>query len=625
MKKFIVTAMLVPSLAFSQELTQFENGQVADAEDINSNFTALKDAIDSISLRAGASLLTGNGPPSSDVGDTGDIFIDTSQYEFYGPKHNGGWGAPIALRGAVGEVGPQGEIGPQGEVGPTGLTGPQGNPGPQGAIGPQGEVGPTGLTGPQGNPGPQGAIGPQGEDGVDGANGALSFAYKYLFSGSAPPFSDIPGAVAMFTDDSGAGWLALSPISNDGIDLSDVFASNLFATLTVGSTVRVTSSSSEDGFVIYTVHPPSTYSFGFLFPIENLVDSNPRFQDKITAGDLTTVTFSIAGIQGIKGETGTQGDEGPQGPTGPAGADGADGADGAPGPKGDQGDIGPQGPAGPAGPAGAQGPAGADGAQGPQGPAGADGADGIAAGLSCSINQIIRWDGSAWVCAEDPLANLSCNEGDSLRYSDGSWECGGCMAPGTTINDDNFHAAVQDWFLNGDLSSYGDITKWCTGLVTNMWSAFEGRDFNEDISAWDVSNVTNMGYMFSNSSFNIDIGRWDVSSVTNMEHMFQSSSFKQDIGRWDVSSVESMYRMFFSSLFDKDIGSWDVRNVTSMYQMFRNNSSFNQDLSAWEAASLSSCTDFAYQAESWLTAYDGSIAGKTPPLSVSMIAAGCGE
>ena len=98
------------------------------------------------------------------------------------------------------------------------------------------------------------------------------------------------------------------------------------------------------------------------------------------------------------------------------------------------------------------------------------------------------------------------------------------MAPGTTINDDNFHAAVQDWFLNGDLSSYGDITKWCTGLVTNMRSAFEGRDFNEDISAWDVSNVTNMSYMFSNSSFNIDIGRWDVSSVTNMEFILLMKS-----------------------------------------------------------------------------------------------------
>lgn len=86
MKKLIAIALLIPSLAVSQELTQFENGQVANAEDINSNFTLLKEAIDSVSLRAGASLLTADGPPSSDVGVIGDVFIDTSQYELYGPK-----------------------------------------------------------------------------------------------------------------------------------------------------------------------------------------------------------------------------------------------------------------------------------------------------------------------------------------------------------------------------------------------------------------------------------------------------------------------------------------------------------------------------------------------------------
>jgi len=413
MKKLIAIALLIPSLAVSQELTQFENGQVANAEDINSNFTLLKEAIDSVSLRAGASLLTADGPPSSDVGVIGDVFIDTSQYELYGPKQNGGWGTPIALRGAVGEVGPQGDIGPrgevgptglsgpqgnpgpqgdigpQGEVGPTGLTGPQGNPGPQGDIGPQGEVGPTGLTGPQGNPGPQGDIGPQGEDGLDGANGTLSFAYKYLFSGSTPPFSDMPGAVAMFTDDSGAGWLSLSRVSADGTNLEDVFASNLFATLTVGSTVRVTSSSSEDGFVIYTVtSPPSAYSFGFLFAIEILFDSNPRFQDKITSGDLTTVTFSIAGIQGIKGETGDlgnvgpKGDIGPQGEAGPQGEVGLRGETGATGPKGDKGDTGAVGPRGLQGDTGATGPkgdvgdTGSTGAVGPRGPQGETGATG---------------------------------------------------------------------------------------------------------------------------------------------------------------------------------------------------------------------------------------------------------
>ena len=37
-----------------------------------------------------------------------------------------------------------------------------------------------------------------------------------------------------------------------------------------------------------------------------------------------------------------------------------------------------------------------------------------------------------------------------------------------------------------------------------------------------------------------------------------------------------------------------------------------------------SCTFFATGATAWLTTYGGSIVNKTPPLSASMITAGCG-
>lgn len=47
-------------------------------------------------------------------------------------------------------------------------------------------------------------------------------------------------------------------------------------------------------------------------------------------------------------------------------------------------------------PEGPQGPVGNPGNPGPAGPAGADG---VAAGLNCAADQIIKWNGSAWVCA----------------------------------------------------------------------------------------------------------------------------------------------------------------------------------------------------------------------------------
>jgi hypothetical protein len=41
MKKLIAAALLVPSMAISQELVEFKNGQVADAEKLNQNFATL--------------------------------------------------------------------------------------------------------------------------------------------------------------------------------------------------------------------------------------------------------------------------------------------------------------------------------------------------------------------------------------------------------------------------------------------------------------------------------------------------------------------------------------------------------------------------------------------------------
>jgi len=228
--------------------------------------------------------------------------------------------------------------------------------------------------------------------------------------------------------------------------------------------------------------------------------------------------------------------------------------------------------------------------------------------LNCSINQIIRWNGTAWKCTADPFANLSCSAGDTLTYDGSAFTCDTvateCIPPGTAITDGNFHIAILDWLENGSVSQYGDITQWCTGAVTDMRSAFGDRnDFNADIGAWDTSNVTDMSVMFSAAhAFNHDVGDWNTNNVTDMSEMF-----------------------FGTRAFNQDIGAWDTSNVTDMSVMFRNAAVFNQNLSNWDASSVQVCVYFATNATAWLSAYGGSIAGKTPPLSASMIAAGCGK
>lgn len=239
----------------------------------------------------------------------------------------------------------------------------------------------------------------------------------------------------------------------------------------------------------------------------------------------------------------------------------------------------------------------------------------------------------------------------------GAGGSGGCSPPGRAITNNNFSAAITDWLDKGNNSQYGDITRWCTRDVTDMSNAFNGLEstekanFNADIGGWDTSRVTNMNNMFrSAAAFNQDISKWDTSRVTTMRFMFERAAvfnrniggwktgavtdmfhmfavagkFNQNIGGWDTSQVTNMSNMFVNAdNFNQDISSWDVSAVTTMFNMFASAEKFNQNLSEWSVAGDLDCFKFADGATDWEAEYDGSITGKTPPLSASMIAAGC--
>ena len=234
---------------------------------------------------------------------------------------------------------------------------------------------------------------------------------------------------------------------------------------------------------------------------------------------------------------------------------------------------------------------------------------------------------------------------------------GACSPPGKVINNDNFSDAVTDWLDKGNTSQYGDITQWCTQDVTDMSNAFNGLEstakanFNADISGWNTSRVTNMNNMFrSAAAFNQDISKWDTSRVTTMRFMFEraaafnrniggwktgavtdmnsmfsvAGNFNQNIGGWDTSKVTDMSNMFMDAVnFNQDISRWDVSAVTTMFNMFVDAEKFNRNLSSWNVAGDLDCFNFADGATDWKAEYDGSISGKTPPLSPSMIVAGC--
>ena len=145
--------------------------------------------------------LNGAGPPGSSIGNTGDMFLDTSAEDIY-KKTSSGWGSPVTNI--------------KGPAGPTGATG---SAGANGATWSSGTVVPTGgnngdfylksdtddiykntngswsvVTNIKGLTGPVGAAGPTGSTGPTGANGAT------WSSGTAVPTGGNSGDFYLKTD-----------------------------------------------------------------------------------------------------------------------------------------------------------------------------------------------------------------------------------------------------------------------------------------------------------------------------------------------------------------------------------------------------------------------------------------
>lgn len=61
----------------------------------------------------GSVIYAGTGAPSSSLGNAGDYYLDKSTDNLYGPKTSSGWGAALSLKGATGAAGAAGKNGSQ--------------------------------------------------------------------------------------------------------------------------------------------------------------------------------------------------------------------------------------------------------------------------------------------------------------------------------------------------------------------------------------------------------------------------------------------------------------------------------------------------------------------------------
>lgn len=71
----------------------------------------------------GAVIHSGTGAPAASLGNIGDMYLDKSSSNLYGPKSASGWGTPLNLKGAPGATGTVGTTGPAGTAGSRILSG----------------------------------------------------------------------------------------------------------------------------------------------------------------------------------------------------------------------------------------------------------------------------------------------------------------------------------------------------------------------------------------------------------------------------------------------------------------------------------------------------------------------
>ncbi|MGI6423368.1 MAG: BspA family leucine-rich repeat surface protein [Candidatus Dojkabacteria bacterium] len=167
-----------------------------------------------------------------------------------------------------------------------------------------------------------------------------------------------------------------------------------------------------------------------------------------------------------------------------------------------------------------------------------------------------------------------------------------------------FNGAIV--FNNGDVAGGSNIPlNWEIPEVTNMYSAFVARDFNQPFGPkWNTAGVKNMSNMFRLArSFNQYIGDWDTTNVENMSYMFQNANVFNNGAEpgdeskplnWNTTKVQSMACMFnYATVFNQPFGSnWNTTNVTNMARMFDRASGFNQDISNWDVGKVEYFTQF---------------------------------
>ncbi|MDA9019404.1 BspA family leucine-rich repeat surface protein [bacterium] len=132
------------------------------------------------------------------------------------------------------------------------------------------------------------------------------------------------------------------------------------------------------------------------------------------------------------------------------------------------------------------------------------------------------------------------------------------------------------------------VTVKCTGCVAGDTGIVGGQTY----TAYSTASLA------LKSKSDADWNRVVTSLVTDTSDLFKNqATFNQDISSWDTSNVTNMsYMFYFAVIFDQPINNWDTSNVTTMEFMFGKTGNFsgsgttrmdfNQDIGDWDVGKV---------------------------------------
>jgi surface protein len=142
-------------------------------------------------------------------------------------------------------------------------------------------------------------------------------------------------------------------------------------------------------------------------------------------------------------------------------------------------------------------------------------------------------------------------------------------------------------------------------IVMASAGAVNNEQGNIGTVTYTVVNLTTLKFLIEQGD---DVSKVVPSLVTDMSDLFKNNStFNQNISTWDVSNVTNMSGMFYGAVtgsataFNQPIGDWDVSNVTDMSAMFLSSAlisdvnAFNQPIGNWNVSNVTDMSNmFSY-------------------------------